>query len=54
MNSNILLNKQNSKSKILKFESIRICLASPERIKEWAKENKMNFEVEFDIFIFIK
>ena len=32
-----LINKPTTESELLKFQSIRICLASPDRIKEWAK-----------------
>ena len=44
MNINFLINKYKYESKFLKFQSIRISLASPKTIKKWSLSQKSNFE----------
>ena len=39
MNINFLINKYKYKSEFLKFQSIRISLASPKKIKQWTQKN---------------
>lgn len=43
MNIKLIMKKPMVESELLKFQSIRICLASPHRIKQWAKESN-NFK----------
>ena len=45
MNINFLINKYKHEYKFLKFQSIRISLASPKTIKKWTQKNS-NFIIE--------
>jgi DNA-directed RNA polymerase subunit beta' len=47
MNINFLINKYEYE--FLKFQSIRISLASPKKIKQWTKTNSNNIINKFDL-----